>query len=188
MGYALAEAAVKRGHTCTLVSGPVGLTPPSGVQMVHVTTADEMFDACVSGFDRAEAAIMTAAVCDYRPQRRLPHKLRKQKRPRTVTLVPTRDILAYLGTHKGRRVVMGFAMEDHDERAHAESKLKCKHCDAIVLNGLANVGAADATVEVLVAGEGWSAPWTATKLQVAHRLIRLTERLVAARQATYRQT
>ncbi len=178
MGYALAEAAVARGHEVILISGPVSIGPPRGVRCIPVVTASEMAAAARRAFDGADAAIMTAAVCDYRPRRRLTHKHKKGARPLRITLVPTEDIAASLGRRKGRRVMIAFAMEDHDHRPHAEAKLVRKRCDAIVLNGPENIGADRATVEVLVAGEGWSGPWRGTKTQVARRILRLLERLV----------
>ena len=81
-------------------------------------------------------AIMTAAVCDYRPVDRLAQKFKKRNESRHVELAPTTDICATLGACKGTRVVVGFAMEDHDHHANAEAKLQRKGCDAMVLNGI----------------------------------------------------
>ena len=178
MGYAIAAAALARGHEVVLVSGPVEIEAPAGVELVPVVGADEMFEAAVRAFERCRAAIMTAAVCDYRPARRLPRKLKKQAKPRRITLAPTRDICAHLGSIKGDRVVIGFAMEDHNERPNAEAKLARKRSDAIVLNGIGNVGSAQATVEIVTADGQWSDPITGTKRQVATHVVRLTERLL----------
>ncbi|HUU83674.1 MAG TPA: phosphopantothenoylcysteine decarboxylase [Phycisphaerae bacterium] len=177
MGYAIAEAALSRGHEVVLVSGPVAIQPPEGVAFVPVVAAEEMFAAATTAFESCGAAIMTAAVCDYRPSRRLPHKLKKQARSRQITLKPTRDICAHLGRIKGKRVVIGFAMEDHDERLHAEAKLARKQCDAIVLNGIGNVGSQDATVAFVTADGRWSEPITGSKQQVAVHVVQLAERL-----------
>lgn len=179
MGYALAAAAARRGHEVVLVSGPVTIRPPTNVRTVHVTTAAEMAAAAKRAFRRADAAILTAAVCDYRPRKPLARKLKKQARPRTVTLEPTEDISASLGRTKGRRITIAFAMEDHNHHHHAADKLVRKRCDAIILNGPENIGADRATVEVLVAGEGWTGPWRGTKRQVAERIVRLAEQLAA---------
>ena len=183
MGYALAAAAAARGHETVLVSGPVALERPRGVERVSVVSAEEMFEACCSRFADVDAAIMTAAVCDYRPARMLRHKLQKQHRVRHITLNPTRDICAHLGSIKGDRVVIGFAMEDHDHKAHAEAKLARKRCDAIVLNGPENVAADRATVEVLTGDGVWSPPMTGSKARLADRLVELTERLHRSRPA-----
>jgi phosphopantothenoylcysteine decarboxylase/phosphopantothenate--cysteine ligase len=177
MGYAIAEAAVDRGHRVALVSGPVELQHPVGAECVSVVSAEEMFIVCSSLFAEADAAIMTAAVCDYRPARALNHKLRKQARVRHITLKPTRDICAYLGSIKGERVVIGFAMEDHDHRAHAEAKLARKNCDAVVLNGPANVGSDRATVTILTADGRWSPPLSGSKRRIAQNVVRLVERM-----------
>ena len=181
MGYALAAAARERGHEVALVSGPVTIEPPDGVQVVSVVSAREMFEASCRLFEGCDAAILTAAVCDYEPARRLTHKLKKQPRVRRVTLKPTRDICAHLGSIKGGRVVVGFAMEDHDHRANAEAKLVRKRCDAIVLNGPENVGGDRAVVEILTADGAWSRPIRGSKQQIAEHVVRLTERLVEGR-------
>ncbi len=179
MGYALAAAAARRGHDVVLLSGPVAINPPRTVRTVNVTTAAQMAAAAKRAFRRADAAILTAAVCDYRPREPLTRKLKKQARPRTVTLEPTEDIAASLGRTKGRRVTIAFAMEDYNHHRHAAYKLVRKRCDAIILNGPENIGADRATVEVLVAGEGWTGPWQGTKRQVAERIVRLAEQLAA---------
>jgi len=181
MGWAIAQAAARRGHQGVLVLGPVDLPDPPGVETIRVVSAEEMFEAAVGRFDECHATVMTAAVCDYRPARRLDHKLKKQNRVRGVQLVPTRDICAHLGRNKGPRVVVGFAMEDHDARRHAEVKLAAKHCDAIVLNGLANVAADDATIEILRSGGAWSPPLSGSKQQLAEAIIGLVEELVQRR-------
>jgi len=181
MGYAIAAAGAARGHRVTLVSGPVELAAPKGVECIRVVSAAEMYDACCRGFEQADAAIMTAAVCDYRPARPLARKLRKQARARRVTLLPTRDVCAHLGSIKGDRIVIGFAMEDHDHHAHAAAKLARKRCDAIVLNGPGNVGTDDATVEILTADGRWSAPRTGSKAEIAAQVVELVELIQAGR-------
>lgn len=181
MGYALAAAALRRGHAVTLVSGPVALAPPAGAKVVRVETAAQMAAASKRAFREADAAILTAAVCDYRPATRLHKKLKKSAEPLRLLLEPTEDIAASLGRRKGRRITIGFAMEDHDHRAHAVAKLARKRCDAVVLNGPENVGADRASVEVLIAAQGWQPGWQGTKRQVAGRIIRLLERLAAER-------
>lgn len=178
MGYSLAEAAAKCGHDVTLISGPVSLDPPDGVHVIHVTSAAEMAAAARKCWPEQDAAIMTAAVCDYRPARYVMKKLKKSDRPLQLTLVPTEDIARSFGESKGPgQVLIAFALEDHDARAHAESKLRRKNCDAIVLNGPENINADQAEVEVLARGAAWQRWRRGSKLQVATRLIRLTENL-----------
>ena len=181
MGYALAAAAARRGHEVTLVSGPVALPSPAGCRCISVVTAAEMAIAAKRGFRRSDAAILTAAVCDYRPTRPMKRKLAKQNRSRSLMLVPTEDIATSLGRVKRKRVIVGFAMEDHDHRAHAETKLRRKRCDAIVLNGPENVGSDNAVIEIFRADGTWSPRYSASKRAVATRIIRLTESLHEAR-------
>lgn len=181
MGYAIAAEAARRRHEVVLLSGPVEQAEPDGVEVVRVVSADEMFEAATSLFDECHAAVMTAAVCDYRPARRLEHKLKKQNRIRSVRLTPTRDICAHLGKIKGNRVVVGFAMEDHDHKAHAETKLRRKRCDAMVLNGIGNVGGDAAEIEILRADKGWSGRTSGTKAAVAVSVVNLIEDLRATR-------
>lgn len=177
MGYALARAARDRGHTVVLVSGPVALNPPKGVEFVPVESAVDMARECKAAFAACNAAIMTAAVCDYRPSRRTAHKLQKQARPKRIILEPTEDIISTLGRRKSKRILIGFAMEDHDHRAHAESKLRRKRCDAIILNGPENVGSDRAFIEILTADGTWSGPISGTKQKIARHVIRLAEQL-----------
>ena len=181
MGYAIAAEAARRGHEVLLVSGPVEQAVPEGVEVVRVVSADEMFAAATSLFEKCHAAVMTAAVCDYRPARRREHKMKKQNRVRAVRLMPTRDICAHLGEIKGDRIVVGFAMEDHDHKTHAETKLRRKRCNAIILNGIGNVGGDVAEIEILRADLGWSEPTSGTKAAVAVSVIDLLEDLWATR-------
>ena len=178
MGYAIAEAAAAMGHAVTLVSGPVELRPPPGVRTILVTTAREMAEAAKQAFRSADAAIFTAAVCDYRPKRRAARKLAKSNRPKRLELVPTEDIAAALGRIKGNRVTIAFAMEDHNGRAHAERKMRRKNCDAIVLNGRENIGTERARVEYLVLGRAWKRWPMASKARLARRLVGELEGLV----------
>ena len=105
LGYAIAAAAAKRGHAVELISGPVELQPPRGVKVTHVVTSQEMFQAASSIFPRCDAAIMAAAVCDYRPAKRSTKKLKKTGDALTVTFRPTQDIAAHLGRRSEERRV-----------------------------------------------------------------------------------
>jgi phosphopantothenoylcysteine decarboxylase/phosphopantothenate--cysteine ligase len=178
LGYAIARQANQAGHQVTLVTGPVALVPPPGVEVVSVVSAAEMFDACVAGFEMADAAVLAAAVCDYRPARRQDRKLKKQGAARTLDLEPTRDICAHLGSIKAQRVVVGFALEDHDLHHNAEAKLRQKHCDAIVLNDVDTIGGDQTSIQWLVAGETWSEPVAGSKDRAAAEVVRLVERLL----------
>lgn len=180
-GYAIAEAAAARGHRVSLVSGPVDLPEPPGVDVIRVISAHAMFRAATALFDECQAAIMAAAVCDFRPAKRYDHKLPKGRRPRSITLVPTEDICAHLGHIKADRVVVGFSLEDHDHQRHAEEKLKRKNCDAIVLNNLGNIGADAGEVQVLSAKGGWASPIHGAKKEMAGAIVAMTESLVASK-------
>lgn len=178
MGYAIAGEAARRGHRVTLVSGPVSIAPPAGVTLVRVTSAAEMAKACKAAFKPADAAVMTAAVCDYRPVERLAHKRPKRQTQFRLLLEPTEDIAAALGKRKAGRVLVGFAMEDHDPRPHAERKLQRKNCDLIVLNGLENVGSDQASVEFFTPTRGWTGPFRGSKVQIARRIVKAIEALL----------
>lgn len=135
MGYALAEAARKLSRHVTLVTGPTALAKPAGVAVVNVTTAAEMAKAVLARFERCDAVIMAAAVCDFRPARIAKLKIKKDKFPGTLTLKPTIDILARLGKRKRHQVLVGFAAEtDHLEK-NARGKLRRKNLNLIVANG-----------------------------------------------------
>lgn len=181
MGYAIAAETVRRHHEVVLVSGPVELPEPAGADVIRTVSARDMFEASVSAFDGCHAAVMTAAVCDYRPATRSDRKLKKQKRSLSVRLEPTEDILAHLGEIKKDCVLIGFAMEDHDHHQNAEAKLQRKRCDAIVLNGPANVGGDSAEVEILRVDAGWSPPVSGTKTRIAAVVADLVEFLVESR-------
>lgn len=176
MGYAIAAAAARRGHQVTLVSGPVALRPPAKVKLVRVVTAAEMAAACRKAFRTAQAAVMTAAVCDYRPVTRAARKIPKFTRRSSILLEPTEDIARSLGQSKGKRLLMGFAMEDaNDPHALAVRKLVKKHCDLIVLNGPENVGSDTAVVQLYGRHEGWSRPMRGSKRAIARLLVEVLE-------------
>lgn len=179
MGYAIAAEACRRGHEVVLISGPVELPPPEGVEVVRVVSAKEMFEAAVERFADCQAAVMVAAVADYRPVKRARAKQPKTDECLNVALEPTDDICAHLGRTKAGRVVVGFAMEDHDHRAHAEGKLLRKSCDAIVLNHVETAGAVDAEIEIFRASGGWGDPFRGDKAAVAVEVVLLVETLLA---------
>ena len=143
MGYALAQAAAAHGAEVTLVSGPVSQPKPTGVKLVGVTTAAEMLAATQEAFESADAAILAAAVSDYRPAKSSDHKLKKAAEPlEALELVENEDILATISAARGGRVVIGFAAETNDVIDNARKKLEHKGCDLIVAN---DVSRADST-------------------------------------------
>src|SRR5258706_12194074 len=134
MGFACAAAAARAGHDVTLVTGPVALADPAGVRTIRVVSADEMYRAVMKAYPRIDAAIMTAAVGDYRPASRVAGKLKKSAGTLTLRLVRTRDILKEMGRKKGRRILVGFALEVQDAIHQALLKYKKKNLDFVVLN------------------------------------------------------
>lgn len=135
MGFAIASAAAVHGAEVVLVSGPTSLPDPLGVETIHVTSARQMLEAVQEAFEDADAAILSAAVCDYTPKTVSDHKLKKaNERLDVLELTETQDILATISAAKGNRVVIGFAAETNDIVANAQSKLTRKGCDLIVAN------------------------------------------------------
>ena len=135
MGYAIAEAAARRGAEVTLVSGPTALEVPEGVVRMDVTSAQEMYEAAMAAFPGCDAAICTAAVADYTPAAPADHKLKKaHEHLDSIELVETKDILASLCSQTGGRVVVGCAAETNDLLSNARAKLVRKGADLIVAN------------------------------------------------------
>jgi phosphopantothenoylcysteine decarboxylase/phosphopantothenate--cysteine ligase len=174
MGYTLAEAARQRGARVVLVSGPVQIAAPSGVDLVRVTTAREMHSAVLEHLDAATLVIKSAAVADYRVADAAGQKLKKTGAPLTLTLEPNADILADVGRRKGDRFVVGFAAETEHLLDYARRKLKSKNADMIVAN-LVNSTAtgfdADENEVTLVTKSGDVALGRATKRVLADRIL-----------------
>jgi phosphopantothenoylcysteine decarboxylase / phosphopantothenate---cysteine ligase len=171
MGYALAEAARDAGHDVVLVSGPVHLAAPRDCDCVHVNTTAEMRDACVARFAECDGVIAAAAVCDYKPRNRVAGKISKTGGPITLEMIETDDVLAELGRLKGRRWVLGFALEAANAIENALQKLRAKNCNWIVLNGPAAIGAENNSVEVLDATGRVVTNFSGSKPEVARHLI-----------------
>jgi len=143
MGKALAMEAARRGANVTFVSGPVNEYPehPS-VSVTKVTSASEMYSACVNCFGETDIAIMAAAVADYTPQNPETEKIKKKEDTFTLSLAKTRDILTELGRLKReQQYLIGFALETDHEKENAIRKLHTKNLDFIVLNSLKDTGA-----------------------------------------------
>lgn len=154
MGYALAEAACRRGAQVTLVSGPTALTPPDRVEMVPVTTADEMALALLARLDWADTVVMAAAVADFRVSHPAVRKVKKKNGGwTTLDLEPTRDILRELSARRKGQLLIGFAAETDNLVAHAREKLEAKGIDLIVANDVTVKGSgfgSDANQAVLL--------------------------------------
>ena len=142
MGYAIAAAAAQLGASVTLVSGPSSLEMNhSGVQLVRVTSAKEMYDAAHEVYEACDVAILSAAVADYRPATVANQKIKKKDSELTIQLEKTDDILASLGKLKQQQFLVGFALETQNELENAKTKLQKKNLDLIVLNSLNDKGA-----------------------------------------------
>ncbi|OLC97616.1 MAG: bifunctional phosphopantothenoylcysteine decarboxylase/phosphopantothenate--cysteine ligase CoaBC [Acidobacteria bacterium] len=141
MGYAVAEAAARRGAKVVLISGPVNMETPAGVERIDVRSAEEMHRAVAERFPAASIAILAAAVADYRPVERRGEKIRKANAPLTISLEPTTDILAEVAKNKGRKIVVGFAAETDHVAENARKKLSSKNADLIVANDVTAEGA-----------------------------------------------
>ena len=134
MGFAVAKEAVKRGYECVLVSGPVNLKPPKGCKFIPVVSAEDMYEAIVKEFPKCDVLIMTAAVSDFKPAKRLKQKEHKIAEKAVLELVRTKDILKGVAKEKGKRFVIGFAAETNDILASAKRKMFVKGLDMIVAN------------------------------------------------------
>jgi phosphopantothenoylcysteine decarboxylase/phosphopantothenate--cysteine ligase len=174
MGYALAEAATARGARVVLISGPVNLAPPHGVETVPVRTAVEMRDKVFERLGPATIVVKAAAVADFHVANAPAQKIKKTAARISLELDPTPDILAELGRKKGDRLLIGFAAETQNLQQEARRKLESKNCDMVVGN---LVGGADSGFEsdynevtlALSSGENIPLP-RAGKREVADRI------------------
>jgi len=140
MGYALADAAAARGARVILVTGPVSLTPPEGVETIRVTTAFEMRQAVMDHLTESTIIIKAAAVADYHVADVPTQKLKKTAAKVSIDLDPTPDILAEVGQKKGDRILIGFAAETQNMVEEAKRKMRAKNCDMVVGNLVSQQG------------------------------------------------
>lgn len=142
MGFDIANEAAKNGAEVILISGPTHLkTENSQVNLIRVTSAQEMYDACHQYYTDVDVAIAAAAVADYKPKNVANQKIKKNDATFTIELEKTKDILASLGTIKKNQFLIGFALETENEIEHAKLKIQKKNLDLIVLNSLNDKGA-----------------------------------------------
>jgi len=142
MGFALAEECARQGADVTLIAGPVALkTSYANIHRIDVESCEEMYEAAISEFPKSDAAILCAAVADFRPATIAEQKIKREGDELLIRLQPTHDIASRLGQMKtDRQVLVGFALETNDEEANARLKLGKKNLDFIVLNSLKNKG------------------------------------------------
>ena len=143
MGFALAEECAARGAEVILVAGPVSLkTSHPNIKRIDVESAEEMYNAAVKSFPNTDAAILCAAVADYRPTVQAQEKLKRKSETMILELTANKDIAAELGKIKNKNQrLIGFALETHDETANALKKIENKNLDFIILNSLNDKGA-----------------------------------------------
>lgn len=176
MGYAIAQAAQKRGAEVTLLSGPVAIEAPQGVKLVPFTTTQELLDRASELARAQDLLIQAAAPADYRAKEVAPQKIKKQGgEPMTFTLVENPDVAATLGKAKrSGQVFVGFAAETNDVLAHAKDKLARKNLDMIVANDVTRPGAGfdvDTNIVTLITKDGQEALPMMSKAEVAQRIL-----------------
>lgn len=141
MGFAIAEECARRGADVTLVSGPVSLSCSKQIRRINVESCQEMYNAATSEFDKCDAAILCAAVADFKPEHAADRKIKREKDDLVIRLSPTQDIAEEVGRRKRQgQILVGFALETDNEDANAKSKLVKKNLDFIVLNSTRNEG------------------------------------------------
>jgi phosphopantothenoylcysteine decarboxylase/phosphopantothenate--cysteine ligase len=185
MGYALAEAALRRGAHVVLITGPTNLKPPGAAEVVAVQTAAEMREAVLARFDSASIVIGAAAVADYAAAQPAPQKI-KRKGALALDLKPTADILAELAARRKGQLLIGFAAETEHALENARKKLAAKSLDAIVVNDVSRQGIGFESdrnaVTILTPKDKLDVPET-SKWEVAHRVL---DAVVRLRKASHR--
>jgi phosphopantothenoylcysteine decarboxylase/phosphopantothenate--cysteine ligase len=173
MGYALAENAARRGAKVILVSGPVSLKPPNGIELIPVETAAQMRDAVLARKDQATVIIKAAAVADYKPAKPLDQKMKRHE-AFSLDLAPTEDIATLLANRREGQIVIGFAAETENVLEHARQKMLKKYLDAIVANDVSQPGIGfdsdQNAVTIITANDVQEVPAT-TKQEVAARIL-----------------
>jgi phosphopantothenoylcysteine decarboxylase / phosphopantothenate---cysteine ligase len=175
MGYAVAEAAARRGAKVVLVSGPTSLDVPSRVERIDVRSAEEMQRAVQERFAGCTMAVFAAAVADYRPAEKAGQKIKRGKESMTLRLEANPDILAGVAREKGERLVVGFAAETENVAENARKKLTQKNADIIVANDVSAEDAGfdhDTNIVTLFSRDGRDLPLPkSSKTEVAQRIL-----------------
>lgn len=174
MGYALAKICMLRGADVTLVTGKTSIEPPKFVRVVNITSAQEMYDAVVSEFDRQDIVIKAAAVADYTPSNPADEKVKKKDGDLSIPLERTADILKYLGEHKEHQFLCGFSMETENMLENSTKKIHKKNLDMIVANNVKTSGAGfgvDTNVVTLITADSVRELEIMTKDEVAEHII-----------------
>jgi phosphopantothenoylcysteine decarboxylase/phosphopantothenate--cysteine ligase len=175
MGFAVAQAAQKRGADVTVVAGVTSVEPPAGVKVIKIESAAEMHSAVMSELPGASVFVGAAAVADYRPAARAENKIKKTEDDLTIALEKTTDILADVSLHRHEGLlVIGFAAETNDALNYARAKMERKNLDMIVANDVTTPGAgfnSDTNVVTIVSRGGHQEIPLASKLEVAHHIL-----------------
>lgn len=175
MGFALAEECAKRGAEVTLIAGPVALSCSSGIHRVNVESCQEMYNASIEAFPLQDAAILCAAVADFKPAMTADRKIKREEDGLRLQLEPTQDIAASLGKMKQERQrLVAFALETDHEESNAESKLKKKNADFVVLNSTRNKGTTFRTDDnqiIIVSPQGKKEYGKKPKAEVARDIV-----------------
>ncbi|HEU0369739.1 MAG TPA: bifunctional phosphopantothenoylcysteine decarboxylase/phosphopantothenate--cysteine ligase CoaBC [Candidatus Acidoferrum sp.] len=192
MGYAVAEAAAHRGARVILISGPVSLPAPAGVERIEVESAEEMHRAVLEKVHGCSIAIFAAAVADYRPAEPRDQKIKREKESLTLELEPTQDILASVARNKGDRFIVGFAAETERVAENARKKLSAKNADLMVANDVTAEGAGfdhETNIVTLFARDGRDLPLPRmSKSEVAQRILDEVVRLRSSSRTPQRST
>jgi phosphopantothenoylcysteine decarboxylase / phosphopantothenate---cysteine ligase len=192
MGYAVAEAAARRGARVILISGPTSLEAPAGVERIDVRTAEEMHRAVLDKVSNCSIAVFAAAVSDYRPAEPNGQKIKRDSESFTLSLEPTPDILASVARNKGERFLVGFAAETDHVAENARKKLAAKNADLIVANDVTAEGAGfdyDTNIVTLFARDGRDlALPRMNKSEVAQRILDEVVRLRLSSRTAHRST
>ena len=175
MGYAVAEAANERSAEVLLISGPVSIEKPEGVDFIAVTTAREMYEAVMKNYEAFDIIVMVAAVADYRPSEVSDIKIKKKDDELTLKLEKNIDISKELGRVKGKRILAGFCAETNDLLENAKKKVEAKNLDIIVANDVTMEGAGfgtDTNIIKLIKKDGSVIDLPLmSKLSAAHRIL-----------------
>jgi phosphopantothenoylcysteine decarboxylase/phosphopantothenate--cysteine ligase len=183
MGFAVAEAAARRGAAVFLVSGPTGLQAPSGVHLIQVRSAEQMKNAVLDLYPKMDIVVKAAAVADYKPVETATQKIKKSKGAMVLRLARTEDILDILGKKKEGQILIGFAAETEHLLEHARKKLNRKNLDLLVANDVSNgiFGADTSTVHILHRSGETTTLQDQPKLTIAGQLLDLALALRTSR-------
>jgi phosphopantothenoylcysteine decarboxylase / phosphopantothenate---cysteine ligase len=182
MGYQLADVAKKKGHDVILITAPANLPLPRDIKAIKVESADDMFKAVKSRFERCDCLIMAAAVSDYKLVQTFNTKIKRSRGTITLKLKPTQDILKWAGSHNRRKqLVIGFALEDRDLKVSAERKMKEKNLDIIVANEPSAIGGEKSSVWIKSRGGNWKAIKNKAKAFTAGKIIQLAETAICSK-------